>query len=167
MNLSFSGHRPEKIANFTPATEHNIRQALRTELRKAYSAGYRRFLSGMAPGFDLWAADEVLKMRAEPGFEDTELVAVVPYPTFSRSFNEQAKALYKHAIGQASETIFIADSYHHAVFSRRNDYLIENSSLLLCYYEGTAGGTRYTVKKAIRSGIPIVNLHTPTLFDTI
>ncbi len=164
MNLSFSGHRPDKIANFTPATEQTIRQALNTELRKAYAAGYRRFLSGMAPGFDLWAADEVLKMRAESGYEEAELMAVVPYPAFSRSFDAQAKQLYNNAIAQASETIFIADSYHHAVFSQRNDYLVEHSSMLLCYYEGTAGGTRYTVKKAARLGRPIINIHLPELF---
>ncbi len=164
MTLSFSGHRPEKIKDFTPDTERRIRAALHASLVEACRMGYRQFLSGMAPGFDLWAADEVLKLRETANNPDIELTAVVPYPRFRNSFAPDAAELYDRTIGYANRTVTIAPEYHHAVFHRRNDFLVDNASLLICYYEGTPGGTRYTVQRAARKGLRIVNLFAPELF---
>ena len=42
---------------------------------------------------------------------------------------------------------------------RRNDYLVDNSALLVAWYDGSPrGGTAYTVKRARRMRMPIINL---------
>jgi len=40
----------------------------------------------------------------------------------------------------------------------RNCYMVEQSSRLLCYFDGQLGGTAHTVRCAIRNGLEIYNL---------
>lgn len=57
----FTGHRPEKLG----APEEKIKAALKKEIRTAVSEGYSVFISGMARGVDVWAAELVLELREE------------------------------------------------------------------------------------------------------
>jgi hypothetical protein len=42
----------------------------------------------------------------------------------------------------------------------RNDYLVENSSVLVAWFDGQPrGGTAYTVRRARRKGVRIENLY--------
>ena len=51
----FTGHRPEKLQ----CEESEARALLVVHIRSAYSHGFTTFISGMAQGIDLWAADRV------------------------------------------------------------------------------------------------------------
>ena len=62
----FSGYRIEKM----PFSAHDpqaqtLCRALEQTIRRAAAQGYTRFLSGMSTGFDLWAAEAVLRVRAD------------------------------------------------------------------------------------------------------
>ena len=61
---------------------------------------------------------------------------------------------------------FTAGCYH-----ERNRYMVDNSSKLICYYDGSGGGTGYTVEYVKKRSIQIVNLctsfssHNPNVFS--
>ena len=55
----FTGHRPEKLG--MPETE--VVESLKKEIRTAIADGFQTFISGMARGVDLWAAEIVLALR--------------------------------------------------------------------------------------------------------
>ena len=55
----FTGHRPEKINGDINVIKAN----LETEIRKAIDLGYDTFISGMADGVDVWAAEIVLDIK--------------------------------------------------------------------------------------------------------
>lgn len=57
----FTGHRPEKLN--MPETE--VIAWLESEIRKAIDDGFVTFISGMARGVDIWAAEIVLRLRDE------------------------------------------------------------------------------------------------------
>ena len=57
--VCFTGHRPEKIN----CSEKKIKAWLEIEIRKSVSNGQNVFISGMARGTDIWAAEVVLKVR--------------------------------------------------------------------------------------------------------
>ena len=45
-------------------------------------------------------------------------------------------------------------------FAYRDDFLIENSSMIVAYYDGrNRGGTFYTMNQAERHKVPVVNLY--------
>lgn len=55
----FTGHRPEKLTRF----EWLIKRDLEKEIRQAIPDGLTVFISGMARGADIWAAEIVIKLR--------------------------------------------------------------------------------------------------------
>lgn len=55
----FTGHRPEKLGQ----EEREIRALLVTEILRAINYEYISFISGMAWGADIWAAEVVLPLR--------------------------------------------------------------------------------------------------------
>ena len=57
--VCFTGHRPEKLR----IPEEEVKQFLTTEIQKAINEGYITFLSGMARGIDIWAAEIVLDFK--------------------------------------------------------------------------------------------------------
>lgn len=76
----FTGPRPKRLP--MEGNEYSAEiAALKTEIRSAvfdaYYDGFRFFMSGMAEGFDLFAAEIVLEMKNE--FEGIALISVLPY----------------------------------------------------------------------------------------
>lgn len=57
----FTGHRPEKLKQ----SESVIVKSLETAIKEAIADGKRVFISGMARGVDIWAAEIVLRLRKE------------------------------------------------------------------------------------------------------
>ena len=55
----FTGHRPEKLS----ASEDEVKMALADAIDSALTVGKRTFISGMARGTDIWAAELVLQRR--------------------------------------------------------------------------------------------------------
>ena len=58
---AFAGHRPERLG----IPETDVLAWLEKEIRKAAEDGYTKFITGMQRGVDLWAAEAVLKLKAE------------------------------------------------------------------------------------------------------
>lgn len=158
--VAFTGYRPEKIrlSSANPAIEAEIRGGLRAVLEELYALGYRTFLSGMAEGFDIWAAQEVLGLRESGRCPDMELVAVVPFEGQPAGFTPAFRQAHESILGRAREAVVLAPRYYQGCYEARNDYLVENSSVVVCYFDGQPGGTMYTVKKARRHGLRVINL---------
>lgn len=57
----FTGHRPEHLG----MPEIEVISWLKKEIRQAVADGFQTFISGMARGVDLWAAEIVLALRDE------------------------------------------------------------------------------------------------------
>lgn len=171
MRVSFTGHRPDKIAGWSEAqgaVEVALRRALAREiLRLVEEEGAEEFVSGMAPGVDLWAADEVLRLRGEGVIPShVRLLLAIPYPAFERSFGAQWRTLYESIVAGADEVVYVSHGYHHGCYQKRNDYLAERADVLLAYYEGSEGGTRYTIRRAEKLGKRVINLLQRNFFDT-
>ena len=67
--VCFTGHRPEKLKQ----SESVIVKALETAIKEAIADGKNVFISGMACGVDIWAAEIVLRLRKEGAECKTDL----------------------------------------------------------------------------------------------
>lgn len=149
--VSFSGHRTNRIAKFTTDRKQlfaNVAFNTWSMIDNLCTQGYHTFLSGMAEGFDLIAAEEVLRQKKE--YPYIRLVAVIPFRGQADRYTEEDRQRYNNILEQADEIIYLSEHYFSGCFLRRNDYLLEHSARLLAYYDRIpSGGTAYTVRKAI------------------
>jgi len=91
----FAGHRPESI----PLSETTIKSWLREQIQSSIAAGFTTFITGMGMGMDIWAAQEVLRLRsANPALH---LIAVEPYPGFAAKWAEGWLDAYREVLQKA------------------------------------------------------------------
>jgi len=140
----FTGHREERLAG----KEDELREKLEIEIDEAILCGVKIFISGMASGFDTWAAEAVLK-RKDRG---VSLICAVPYDGFCKNCKILAEADVVH---------YISKQYYHQIFYERNKWMVDRSDLVIACYDGGDGGTRQTVKYAEKSGKKIINILMP------
>lgn len=131
--------------------------ALQRTLEALYLRGFRTFLSGMAVGFDLAAAEVVLGSRA--GMPGLRLVAVVPFRGQEGRFAAADRERFRRVMAAADEVVVLSEVYHRGCYAVRNDFLVGNASLVVAWYDGSPGGTHYTVRRAARRRLELINLH--------
>lgn len=160
--VAFTGHRTYR---------GEACEVLFRALEELCVRGFRTFLSGMAVGFDLAAAEAVLSLRTR--CPEVRLVAAIPFPGQARHFPHKERARYERVLAAADETEVLAPAYHRGCYARRNDFLVDHARVLVAWYDGSPGGTRYTVGRALTRDREVVNLHpqgpvfpppAPTLF---
>ena len=66
-------------------SEAEIVASLEREIRAAITDGFQTFISGMARGVDIWAAEVVLRLR-DTG-SPIHLIAASPYQGFERAWS--------------------------------------------------------------------------------
>lgn len=112
--------------------------------------GYTTFISGAAKGVDFWAAKLVLKHRSIR--LEIQLVCAVPYRGFGLHWKGGPSELFSKAIQAADSVHYICDSFSRFVYQRRNEWMVNRSSLLIVAYSDVSGGTRNTMEYAKRQG---------------
>ena len=158
--VCFSGYRPEKFpfpldadCKAYIALQANITRAI----GEAVQAGYHRFLSGMARGFDLVSAAILLEMKkTHPVYADIELTAVLPFA--GQGFKGHWGLVHDGILEGTDEIITLPSPANRQAYLIRNRYMVEQSSRLICYYDGQPGGTAHTFHYVVRSELEICNL---------
>ena len=144
----FTGHR---------TYDGSRNEELARAIKSLYAEGYRNFLCGMAIGFDIEAAEVALSLRRE--LAGLKIVAVVPFEGMQNRFSENDRTRFEQIIRDADESITLAPRYSTEVYAVRNNFLVDNSSACITYFDGSKGGTAYTVRRSLKSLLQIINLY--------
>ena len=150
---AFSGHRMIPENNVA-----EIRAKVRREIKSLYAQGVYVFLNGMAIGFDMLAAEEVISLKKELPY--IKLVAVIPCRQQAAKWRKDDIIRYNNILLNADEKVVLSENYFRACFLKRNDYMIDHAAHLICYYDGVeyGGGTFYTYRKARTKNLQISNV---------
>ena len=148
----FTGHRPEKLLS----PESVIRSRLAEEIKNALGRGYRTFISGMARGFDIWAAEAVIAAKAKN--PSLKLICAVPHPGFEKKRSFYEKNAYQRIIDRADEVHLVSEWYFAGCYQVRNRWMVDRSSLVIAGYSGVPSGTRNTILYAGESAVPVINI---------
>lgn len=148
----FTGHRPKRLG----MPESEAISCLKEEIRTAIADGFRTFISGMARGVDLWAAEEVLALRDEGAA--VRLICASPYRGFESCWSQDWQEQYRQVMGRADLVRFICPGYSRDCFQRRNEWMVNHSARVIAVYNGQPNGTRNTIEYAQRSGVPVILL---------
>ena len=111
----------------------------------------------MAVGFDTESAEVALALRKE--LSGLRVVAIVPFEGMQRGFSEEWRSRFERIVAEADEVITLATHYSVEVYTVRNNFLVDNSSACIAYFDGSKGGTAYTVRRAVKSLSLVVNIY--------
>ena len=148
----FTGHRPDKLPWGTDESDIRCGRAKARILEavgRAYRAGCRHFICGMARGGDLYFAEAVLDFRAD--HPEITLECARPCETQSDSWPECERLRYQAILDQCNYETLVQHNYDRFCMMRRNRYMVDRSSRIIALYDGNPkGGTAQTLAYALK-----------------
>ncbi|HBF86750.1 MAG TPA: hypothetical protein DDW54_03630 [Clostridiales bacterium] len=146
-----TGHRTLK--------ENFDRKKLDGKFTEIIEKEYKYFLVGMALGFDTECFLSLERLRKK--FTDIKIVAVIPCVDQAAKFPPEERKEYNRMLTSADYIAAEKRTYFKNCMLIRNNFLVENSSYLLAYYDGESkkGGTYYTVSRAKKLGVITENIY--------
>jgi len=138
----FTGHR--KLGE----PEREIEQKVCELIEKAIKQGYKRFISGVAVGFDTIAAEQVIFLKSAG--HDIKLELAIPCKDHDKYWSEKQKLRFKF-IREYADCISPTTPnlpYNKHSMLLRNKYIVNESSLVIAYFNGKSSGTKNTLDYA-------------------
>lgn len=152
--VCFTGHRSEKLPKNQGIYQSSL-NTLENEIKIAIDKGYSTFFTGMSYGFDLIAAANVLEFKKNT---NVKIIAIVPFYGQEKNWNLINVKEYHRVLSMCDDIVVCHDSYRSGAYYDRNRYMVDSSSLVIAYSNGT-GGSQYTVNYATQKGILVKNLY--------
>ena len=147
--VCFTGHRPEKLTR----QEKAIKNDLEKEIRQAVADGLNVFITGMARGVDIWAAQIVLMLRDEGS--DVKLMCACPYEGFERGWSQDWRKQYGEILASADLVKYVCGGYSRSCFQIRNEWMVNHAARVIAVFNGEKSGTKNTIDYAIRQNVPV------------
>lgn len=181
MRVSYTGHRPNKLGGYSWNTEKNIevinliRSSMLTLLNSLKENEILEVFTGGALGIDQMTF-EVANELKEKGF-NIKTTLCIPFRKQYIKWNKQDIERYKHQIGIADKVIYVDEinkynpsrecigDYKVWKLQKRNEYMVDNSDLVMAYWDGSSGGTKNCIQYAISLSIKVINILTGEIFD--
>lgn len=155
----FTGHRPGKLPwRYREEDPEcvSLKRRIADAVETAYQEGYCHFLCGMAQGCDLYFCEAVLDLRSR--HPEVTVEAAIPCPTQAEGWPPDQRGRYARLVAACDFETLVSDRYTSSCMQRRDRYMVDHASLLIAAFDGTPGGTRYTMEYAMRRGLQIVDL---------
>lgn len=151
---AFSGPRPQNLPfKFNEndirciALKHDIRHSIIELIEKE---GYTHFVSGVALGFDTYAAEIVLELKSV--YSGITLEAAVPCENQDIKWPEASRLRYRRLLNQCDKLTCCQKEYSSYCMVARNKYLIQTADCLLTLHRASSSGTQSTFRQAILAG---------------
>ena len=167
--VCISGHRAKSIApyNGNPVYQNITAAAVKLMLGRyidmAAERGYVSFISGLATGTDLWAAEHIIRKRSQNS--SIQLIGAMPYLRHAERFSAADKRLLAE-VEREADLLITVDPDPDIVYSKthgrgsrdlyrnRNYYMVDNSAAVIAFFNSdeTFSGTAQTLNYASRRG---------------
>ena len=119
-------------------------QKLQESIDLCISRGAEEFYCGMAKGFDLLAAEEIIKRKNEG--KKVKLIACIPYKKQASAYSEENKKRYEELLQKADKIELLNEEYRPYCLLKRDEFMVEQAEVMIAYCNKEKGGTAYTVK---------------------
>lgn len=177
-----TGHREKSILPykgdplFSDITVGAVKMMLYRHIDMAAERGYTDFISGLATGADLWAAEYIIrKKQTDPRIR---LIGAMPYLRHAEHFPKDSLGLLEE-VERAADVLLTVNTDPDIVYSKhgeasglyrdRNFFMVDSSSAVIAFLnEGSfASGTSQTVNYAYRSGRLIARFGISEVYELI
>lgn len=150
MILCGTGHRPNKLGGYS-LIQHNklvkIAEKYLTELKPD------KVISGMALGWDTALADATLNLSLH-------LIVAIPFDGQELMWPKESQEKYRQILAKSSEIKYISDKgYSPYKMQIRNEWMVDNSDIVLAMWDGSKGGTYNCIQYAKKMNKQIINAY--------
>ena len=135
-------------------SEKEVKAAMRKQIDQAVHDGFTVFITGMARGVDLWAAEIVLDLRKRN--KEIRLICAIPHEGFEARWSPSWQELYRYVLAEADLTRVISKGYRTGVYQVRNEWMVNHSARVIAVFNGQPSGTKNTIDYAYRQVVPVV-----------
>lgn len=149
--MCFTGHR-ELPKNKLDIIGNRIEEEVDFLIKK----GYCNFVSGGALGFDLFAAQIVLRLKQK--YPHINLILILPCKEQTKYWEKSNIEIYDTVKSKADKIMYTSEFYYRGCMHKRNRKLVDTASVCICYLEKNSGGTFYTVNYAESKGLKLINI---------
>ncbi|MBQ7737758.1 MAG: DUF1273 family protein [Oscillospiraceae bacterium] len=156
---TFTGHRASKLPWGYDESDPrclDLKQRIYDTAEAVYSAGFTRFICGMAEGCDLYFCEAVLRLREE--HPEITVEAAVPFAGQSDLWPDRQRKRYQRLLEACDERTVLQEEYSPGCMMKRNRYMIDRADLLIACYDGKTGGTLNTMRYALEKNMQIIHL---------
>ena len=161
----FTGHRPQSLPfGFDEQNPSciKLRAILRSEIERQITENkVTHFISGMALGIDLIAAELVLELKEQ--YPEITLESAIPCEAQAERWSVTQQERYYTIAAQCDKETLIQRPYTKDCFQKRNQYMVDSSSVVIAVWNGHPSGTGQTIMYARSKEKPIVIIHPNTL----
>jgi uncharacterized phage-like protein YoqJ len=182
MIVSFTGHRPhwnpdlDKLGTGYSISNDRVQaysRLIREALLPLIQEGAHTFISGGAIGIDQIAFWTVEQLKQE--FPHIQNILAIPFKKQYTAWKGDEIITWYHKMVQRANRVIYVDQeegylspipigdYSAQKMQTRNEYMVNNSQIVVCVWNGSGGGTGNCVKYAQEQGKRIVRLH-PLVF---
>ena len=160
----FTGHRPRSL--YAYESEEAVFGKICAAVESAVADGYVDFLCGGCVGGDFLFADAVILARAAHPEKEIRLHFCLPCRDQAARWSREDRDRYSGYLEVADSVVCLSENYTAGCMVRRNRYMVERASLLIAAFNGSPGGTAYTVRYARKCGLRVVSLLDPAPEET-
>ena len=166
---AITGHRPSRF-KFKYAEDYSLCKKIKKAMREVFQKlhdeeAVRRFYVGGALGVDMWAAEEILRLKEQPGYDDIELVVALPFVGHDSKWDERSKQRMEFILRHCSQKEVIGDEDCRESYIKRNCYMVDQADYLVAVYDDARNlrsGTMQCVRYARKRNIPVISIHPDT-----
>lgn len=155
----FTGHRPDKLPWGLDERDPRcaaLKGSLLREIEGLYRRGFRHFISGMAMGCDLYFAEAALALREK--YPELTVEGAAPCPTQADRWPEPLRRRWREILDRCDLETVVQQHYDRYCMLRRDRYMVERSAAILAVFNGTPGGTQYTLNYAMDKRLTVLLL---------
>ena len=141
--VSFFGHRTIfATAELERLLEERIRELIRTK-------AFVEFYVGRNGDFDILVASVIKRIQKREDRSNSAMILTLPYPV---------KDMEDYANYYDEIVIPVEQVHYKAVITKRNEWMVENSDLVIGCVQKKSGGAARALQYAEKQGIPVINL---------
>lgn len=142
-----TGHRPSKLLGFGKESELRLKDFASVVLQKIKPT---KIISGLAIGWDTALAQAAIELNIP--FD-----AYLPFEDQAGRWPKDSQKEWQRLKSMAVSVKCCSKTFNNVCMQQRNEWMVDNSDVVLALWDGSNGGTKNCVDYAKRKNKKIVN----------
>lgn len=147
-----TGHRPDKLGGYGSTAKKKLLAFAVERFGEALKKGPLSVITGMALGWDQAVAQACV-------IHGIPFHAAIPFVGQEQMWPEESQQLYADLLKRAAQVTIVSPGRYEAwKMHRRNEFMVDLSTVLVGLWNGSPGGTASCISYADRKQLKVVNL---------